>query len=52
MKAEGLDVVDNPMVGIYSDELVLFEGSQTLPLFLVYTTEFDGASEPLTSTGF
>ena len=25
------------------DELVVFEGSQTLPLFLVSTTEFDGA---------
>ena len=26
----------------YGDELVVFEGSQTLPLFLVYTTEFGG----------
>ena len=33
------------------DELVVFEGSQTLPLFLVYTTEFDGAIERMTSTG-
>ena len=32
--------MDNPMVGIYSDELVLFEGSQTLPLFLVNTTQY------------
>jgi len=40
VKAEGLDVQNNPMVGIYSDELVLFEGSQTLPLFLVYTTQY------------
>jgi len=26
--------------GNVADELVVFEGSQTLPLFLVYTTEF------------
>jgi len=32
VKSEGLSVVDNPMVGIHSDELVLFEGSQTLPV--------------------
>jgi len=38
--AEGLDVQNNPMMGIYSDELVLVEGSQTLPLFLVYTTQY------------
>ena len=43
VKAEGLDVKDNLMVGIYSDELVLFEGSQTLPLFLVYSTQYGGS---------
>ena len=28
----------------YGDELAVFEGSQTLPLFLVYTTEFGGGT--------
>ena len=54
MKAEGLDVVDNPMVGIYSDELVLFEGSQTLPLFIVYTTQYGssgGGEQDQVTTG-
>ena len=29
----------------YGDQLVVFEGSQTLPLFLVYTTEFGGGGQ-------
>ena len=55
MKAEGLGVMDNPMVGIYSDEEVLFEGLQTLPLFLVYTTQYgssggsDGEQDQVTT---
>ena len=34
----------------YGDELVVFEGSQTLPLFLVYTTEFGGGGGQVAST--
>ena len=34
----------------YGDELVVFEGSQTLPLFLVYTTEFGGGQVASTAT--
>ena len=35
----------------YGDELVVFEGSQTLPLFLVYITEFGGGGgEQVAST--
>ena len=33
------------------DELVVFEGSQTQPLFLLYTTEFDRAKERMTFSG-
>ena len=34
----------------YGDELVVFEGSQTLPLFLVYTTEFGGGGTSTNNT--
>ena len=54
MKAEGLGVMDNPMVGIYSDEEVLFEGLQTLPLFLVNTTQYGssgGGEQDQVTTG-
>jgi len=34
----------------YGDELVVFEGSQTLPLFLVYTSEFGGGQVTSTVT--
>jgi len=43
-----MDVVEG-----FGDELVVFEGSQTLPLFLVYTTEFGGGQgkKPSEETG-